>query len=414
MWGIIQQGFFRQMKKSIFLFCLLALLFYTSLYASTADITEPTGDVVLLNSLVDLILEKFVDPVALNRLQEEAIKGMLQSLDPHSLYLSPDEVDTIGGTNRKSCCGIGLAITLRNGVLTVISPIEGMSAYRRGIRSGDQIRKINGKTLQGKTLLQLAAKLRGVQGTEVVLTVQSPGIMNSRDVSLLRNVLPEGSVYSKIFPSGVLYIRLYLFNSKTTKAVRRIVNSALKKDISGMILDLRDNPGGPLAQAVHLADIFLNKGAIVSVQGRGNMNRVFKAHSGSRGSELPMVVVVNGGTASSAEIVSAALQEQKRAIVVGTKTFGKGTVQNIFRLKNGGAIQLTTGRYYTPSGRSIQGIGLSPDILVASSQSVDQDKRVKAGQGSTKKERVDLQLQAARSIITSLVRMIQGRRQTDN
>ncbi len=402
------------MTKSIFLFSILGLLFHASLYAGTAGTTESSNYITKLDTLVDLIRKNFVDPVDVNRLQENAIKGLLRSLDPHSLYIPPEEVRKIDGTGSGERYGVGLDVKLRNGTLTVITPIEGMSAYRQGIRSGDQIHQINGNTLQGKTLIQMVAELRGAQGTKVVLTVQHQGAVNSREVSLQRNPLPEGSVYSKLLSPGVLYIKLYLFNSSTTKAVRAIVNRIVRTAVTGVILDLRDNPGGPLDQAVHVTDIFLNRGIIVSVKGKKNMNRVYKAHLGGRRFDFPMVVLVNGGTASSAEIVTAALQEQKRAIVVGIKTFGKGTVQNIFRLKNGAAIQLTTGRYYTPSGRSIQGLGVSPDIFVASPPIVARDKRVKAGGEGNENERVDLQLQAARSIIIALGRMVQGSGGTGN
>lgn len=393
------------MTKSILLLSILMLLPH-AVCAGMVGNSEPNDTLSTLAELVNILSENYIDSVDIKELQEAAIEGALSTLDPHSVYISPQELRERGKSSSNKLYGVGLDVTLRNGILTVLSSIEGMSGHKQGMRSGDQIRLINGKSLQGETLHQLVTCLRGGLGTEVVLTVQSRGTTRWKEIVLVREQLPDGAIYSKILPPGILYIRIYFFTSQTTREVRRIVNQAMKQDVLGIVLDLRSNPGGPLVQAAHVTDVFLNRGTIVSVQGTNKMNRAFIAHSGGRGGEVPMVVLVNGSTASSAEIVTAALQEQKRAIVVGTKTFGKGTVQNIFRLNNGAAIQITTGKYYTPSGRSLQGTGVMPDIVVKSK--LTKVKTSNSKENSIEDDLEDLQLQTARSILISLYRTEQG------
>ncbi len=318
-------------------------------------------------NVLTLIQQYYVDEVDSRKVIEGAINGMLGSLDPHSAYMTPEDFKDLEDETSGSFSGIGIEITMREGVLTAVSPIEGTPAERQGIRSGDQIVKINGEATKSMTLMEAVRKLRGEKGTSVTITIQREDWKDARDFTLVREEIPLHSVRFVELEPGFAYIRVSNFQATTTKDVRAALKELRKKHpIQGLVLDLRNNPGGLLDQAVKVADIFLDKGVIVSTKGRDNREQMlFEAHPDSNAGRYPMVALVNGGSASGAEIVAGALQDHKRAIVLGTTTFGKGSVQTILPLADGAGIRLTTAKYYTPSGDSIQATGIKPDMVVS-------------------------------------------------
>ena len=323
-------------------------------------------DLETFANVLTLVQQYYVDEVDSKKVIEGAINGMLGSLDPHSAYMTPEDFKDLEEETSGSFTGIGIEITIREGMLTAVSPIEGTPAERQGIRSGDQIVKINGSATKSMTLMEAVKKLRGEKGTSVTITIQREDWKEGRDFTLVREEIPLHSVKFVELEPGFAYIRVSNFQATTSKDVRGALKELRKKHpVQGLVLDLRNNPGGLLDQAVNVADIFLDKGAIVSTKGRDNREQmVFEAHADGGSGRYPMVVLVNGGSASGAEIVAGALQDHKRAIVLGTTTFGKGSVQTILPLADGAGIRLTTAKYYTPSGDSIQATGIKPDMVV--------------------------------------------------
>jgi len=321
----------------------------------------------IFSDVLDIVKENYVQEVDNEELVEGAISGMLKTLDPHSSYLDPDAYKELQVETKGSFGGIGIEITIRDGFLTVVSPLEGTPAYELGIQAGDQILRVDGEPTKEMTLMDAVKKMRGPKGTNVVLTIMREEFTKPRDFVITRATIAIRSVRSKTLEPGYGYIRLSQFQSSTARDLRKEIAKLEQehKSLKGLILDLRNNPGGLLDQAVKVSDEFLNEGLIVYTGGRlKSQDMRFEAHMNTRPHSYPIVVLVNEGSASAAEIVAGALQDHKRAVVVGVKTFGKGSVQTVMPLRNGAALRLTTAIYYTPSGRSIQAKGIEPDIVV--------------------------------------------------
>src|SRR5213594_1886547 len=318
-------------------------------------------------NVLAIVQKNYVEEVGTQKLVEGAINGMLNALDPHSAYLTPElykelQVDTEG-----SFGGLGIEITVRDGVLTVVAPIEDTPAYRAGIKAGDQIIKIEDQLTKDLSLIEAVKKMRGPKGSKGTISVRREGTSRLLDFSLVREVIKVQSVKSHSLEKGYGYVRLTQFQDHTSadldSALSRLTQQNGKLD--GLVLDLRNNPGGLLSQAVKVADLFLDSGLIVYTDGRlENQKQKYFAHKPGTWADFPMVVLVNGGSASASEIVAGALQDHKRALVLGTTTFGKGSVQTILPLDDSSALRLTTARYFTPSGRSIQATGIVPDIVM--------------------------------------------------
>jgi carboxyl-terminal processing protease len=319
-------------------------------------------------NVLAIVQKNYVEPVSTKQLIDGAITGMLASLDPHSAYLTPELYRDLEVETRGSFGGLGIEITIKNGVLTVVAPIEDTPAYRAGIKAGDQIIKINNDFTKDMTLTEAVKRMRGPRGSKIKLTIHRTGVPELFTVSMERDVIKIQSVKSKELKDGYSYLRITTFQEGTDEGVAKALDQ-FRKDghgkIKGLVLDLRDNPGGLLNQAVKVCDEFLDGGMIVYTQGRlENQQQKYFAHKKKDFEDYPMVVLVNGGSASASEIVAGALQDQKRAVIVGTQTFGKGSVQTILPLDDQSALRLTTARYFTPNGRSIQAVGITPDVEV--------------------------------------------------
>jgi carboxyl-terminal processing protease len=317
-------------------------------------------------NILTIIQKNYVDEVSTKQLIEGAITGMLTALDPHSAYLTPDLYRELQVDTKGSFGGLGIEITHRNGVLTVVSPIDGTPAYRSGIKAGDQILKIDGEFTKDMTLVDAVKKMRGPKDTKVTLTLRRETLAELFDVTLTREIIKIQSVRSKLLEKGFGYVRVTQFQERTDDDLERALKGLAKDgNLQGLVLDLRNDPGGLLTQAVKIADVFLESGLIVYTDGRlENQSQKYFAHKQGTYSDFPMVVLVNAGSASASEIVAGALQDHKRALILGTQTFGKGSVQTILPLDDTSALRLTTARYYTPNGRSIQATGIVPDIVM--------------------------------------------------
>ncbi len=319
------------------------------------------------NEVLDIVEKNYVENVDADTLIKGAINGMMKTLDPHSAFMTPDMFKELEADTRGSFGGIGIEIAIQKDVLTVVSPIEDTPAYQAGIKAGDQIIMIDGQPTKDITIMEAVKKMRGTKGTKVTLTIMREHLTKPIDVVLTRDIININSVKSKIFDKHIGYIRLTAFQERTTEDLKKAVQEIGGKtnSLKGIILDLRNNPGGLLIQAVEVSDVFMKTGMIVSTRGKTkNMESKSLAHNDGNEPTCPMVVLVNEGTASAAEIVSGALQDNGRALIIGTQTFGKGSVQTILPLEDGSALKLTTAKYYTPSGRSIQAEGITPDIKV--------------------------------------------------
>jgi carboxyl-terminal processing protease len=313
------------------------------------------------------IKSDYVEPVDDKKLLDEAIQGMLAGLDPHSSYLDADSFRDVRVETEGQFGGLGIEVTMENGFVKVVSPIEDTPAAQAGLKPGDLIIRLDEKAVKGMALSEAVRMMRGKPGTDIVLTVVREGVSKPLTFTVTRAIIKIQSVKQRLLEPGYGYVRITQFQSGTTKAL----NAAVKKletenkgPLRGLVLDLRNNPGGVLNAAVGVSDAFIAKGLIVYTEGRVADSKLkFSATPGDIINGAPMVVLVNGGSASASEIVAGALQDHKRAVIMGTKTFGKGSVQTIVPVSNGGALKLTTARYYTPDGRSIQAAGIVPDIV---------------------------------------------------
>jgi carboxyl-terminal processing protease len=331
----------------------------------------------VFSDVLDIVKENYVQEVGDAELVEGAISGMLKTLDPHSSYLNPDAYKELQVETKGSFGGIGIEITVRDGMLTVVSPLEGTPAYELGIQAGDRILRVDGEPTKDMTLMEAVKKMRGPKGTKVILTIMRESFVKPKEFIITRATIAIKSVRTKVLEPGYGYLRLSQFQSTTLRDLRQALADMEEENqpMKGLILDLRNNPGGLLDQAVKVSDEFLAEGLIVYTGGRlKSQDMRFEAHGNKDSHAYPIVVLVNEGSASAAEIVAGALQDHKRAVVVGVKTFGKGSVQTVMPLRNGAALRLTTAIYYTPSGRSIQAKGIEPDIVVERQLSDEQEK----------------------------------------
>ncbi len=358
----------------------VALLVFPALAAETKKNDADTYRLLnLFGDVFERVRSDYVEAPTDQEMIEAAITGMLAALDPHSSYLNAKSFRDMQVNTRGEFGGLGIRVTMEGGYVKVISPIDDTPAFRAGIKPSDLISHLDGESVQGLTLNQAVDKMRGKVGKDIKLTILREG-MKPFDVTITRAVIKITSVRSRV-EEKVGYIRITSFNEQTDKGLKREMAKIKKEigsDLQGIILDLRNNPGGLLDQAIAVADAFLDKGEIVSTRSRRPEDtQRFNAKPGDLGDQLPMVVLINGGSASASEIVAGALQDHRRAVLLGTKSFGKGSVQTIIPLPGHGAMRLTTARYYTPSGRSIQAKGIEPDIKVeqARIESIETPKR---------------------------------------
>ncbi len=314
----------------------------------------------------DYVKRFYVREPSSEEMMNGAIKGMLQNLDPHSTFLSVEEYEEMKETTTGEFVGIGIEITMENGQLTVVSPIEDTPAFKAGLGAGDIILAVDGHPTQDMGLTESVSKIRGAKGTEVELMILRKGAGAPETVKIIRDSIPMISVKTRSLGDGILWVRITRFSETTAKDLLESLAKAKKEgEIKGVVLDLRNNPGGLLDQAYKVSDVFLRSGAIVSMRGRENMeSREFSASASETDIAAPVVVLVNAGSASASEIVAGALQDHKRALLIGERTFGKGSVQNVIPMPDGSALKLTVALYYTPNGRSIQAEGIEPDLLV--------------------------------------------------
>jgi carboxyl-terminal processing protease len=323
----------------------------------------------LFGDIFERIRAQYVEPVDEKKLIEAAINGMLTSLDPHSSYMPPDQAAEMREQTRGEFGGLGIEVTQEEGFVKVVSPMEGTPADEAGMQTGDFITHVNGESLLGLTMNQSLDLMRGPVGSEVTLTVVREGVEKPFDVKIVRDTIKMTAVRTRTEGKTVI-LRISTFNDQTypnlADGLKKAVDEAGGMDkVNGFVVDLRNNPGGLLNQAIKVSDAFLDAGEIVSTRGRTPEDgERYNATPGDLALGKPMVVLINGGSASASEIVAGALQDHRRAIVIGTKSFGKGSVQTVMPLRGEGAMRLTTARYYTPSGRSIQALGVSPDIVV--------------------------------------------------
>ena len=328
----------------------------------------PYEDLRTFTEIFGRIKRDYVEPVTDKKLLEDAIRGMLSGLDPHSAYLVAEEYQELKEGTTGQFGGLGIEVTMENGFIKVVSPIDDTPAQKAGIKTGDLIIKLDDKPVKGMTLTDAVKLMRGEPGSKIVLTIVREGAEAPLKMTLARDIIKVKSVKSRILEKGYGYVRISSFQSGTGDSLKEAL-AALKKEnggpLKGLVLDLRNNPGGVLNAAVEVSDAFIKSGLIVYTEGRiENSEMRFNAAPDDLIDGAPIVVLINGGSASASEIVAGALQDQKRAVIMGEKSFGKGSVQTILPTSNGAAVKLTTARYYTPSGRSIQAEGIEPDILL--------------------------------------------------
>ncbi|MBC2836270.1 S41 family peptidase [Paragemmobacter straminiformis] len=323
----------------------------------------------LFGDIFERIRAQYVEEVDSEKLIQAAINGMLTSLDPHSSYMAPDDFADMQVQTRGEFGGLGIEVTQEEGYIKVVSPMDGTPADKAGLKAGDFITAVNGDSTMGLNLDEAVDMMRGPVGSEIILTIVREGTQDPFDVSLIRDTIKVTAVKGRVVGKTVV-LRISTFNDQTTPGLQAELKKGVEElggmdNVEGFVIDLRNNPGGLLTEAINVSDSFLEKGEIVSTRGRNPKDgERFNATPGDLAGGKPVVVLINGGSASASEIVTGALQDHHRAIVVGTKSFGKGSVQTVVPLRGQGAMRLTTARYYTPSGRSIQALGVMPDIVV--------------------------------------------------
>ena len=333
----------------------------------------------LFGEVFDRIRSGYVEDVNSSDLISAAIRGMLTSLDPHSGYMPPESFQDMQVDTRGAFGGLGIEVTQEDGFVKVVSPMDGTPASEAGIQSGDFITHVDGEAILGLTLSEAVDKMRGPVGSEVSLTIVRNLDEEPFDIVIIRDVIKLTAARVRV-EDDVIIVRVTTFNEQTTpnikKGIKEKINELSGKDnVSGFIIDLRNNPGGLLSEAISVSDMFLNQGEIVSTRGRNNgQAKRYSASKGDLAENKPIIVLINGGSASASEIVAGALQDHKRAVILGTKSFGKGSVQSVIPLGENGAMRLTTARYYTPSGRSIQALGVVPDIIVEQLPRLNKEK----------------------------------------
>ena len=333
----------------------------------------------LFGEVFDRIRSGYVEDVNSSDLISAAIRGMLTSLDPHSGYMPPESFQDMQVDTRGAFGGLGIEVTQEDGFVKVVSPMDGTPASEAGIQSGDFITHVDGEAILGLTLSEAVDKMRGPVGSEVSLTVVRNLDEEPFDIVIIRDVIKLTAARVRV-EDDVIIVRVTTFNEQTTPNIKKGIKEKIeelsgKDNVSGFIIDLRNNPGGLLSEAISVSDMFLNQGEIVSTRGRNNgQAKRYSASKGDLAENKPIIVLINGGSASASEIVAGALQDHKRAVILGTKSFGKGSVQSVIPLGENGAMRLTTARYYTPSGRSIQALGVVPDIIVEQLPRLNKEK----------------------------------------
>jgi carboxyl-terminal processing protease len=355
-------------KKNAIATILFLSFFISSNYVYSKNSDELYEKIDLFSEVLETIKQEYVNEVDQGKVMDSAINGLLQSLDPYSSYMSPKSFDGMQTDTKGEFGGLGIEIGMESGVVKVITPIDDTPAANAGIKSGDYIVRINGQQVQGKTLTEAVDLMRGPVGSEIKLTIRRRNEKKALEFKIKRAVIEVKSVEAKIIgeENKIGYLRLRSFNENSDKQLFKKINNFEKKNkLTGYILDLRNNPGGLLTQAISITDFFLDDGEIVSTKGRKiSESRRFFSRKGDGINKKPLIVITNNGSASASEIVSGALKDHKRAIILGERTYGKGSVQSIIPLKNGGGLRLTISKYYLPSGKSISEIGVLPDIFV--------------------------------------------------
>ena len=357
------------MKKIIFLISFVFLGFFLNInYLHSKSSNELYEKIDLFGEVLETIKKEYVDEINQADVMDSAINGLLQSLDPYSAYMSPKLYEGMKTDTRGEFGGLGIEIGMESGVVKVISPIDDTPAANAGIKAGDYIVRINGKQGQGKSLTEAVELMRGPIGSDIKLTVRRKNVKKALEFKITRAIIEVKSVEAKIIgdKKEIGYLRLKSFNQNSDEQLFKNINNFEKKNkLVGYILDLRNNPGGLLTQAISVSDFFLDDGEIVSTKGRKiSETRRFFSKKGDGINGKPLIVIINTGSASAAEIVSGALKDHKRAIILGERSYGKGSVQSIIPLKNGGGLRLTISKYYLPSGKSISEVGVLPDIFV--------------------------------------------------
>ena len=347
----------------IFLIIIFSILFYVKASAQEESVYDKID---LFGEVLEKINNEYVEEVDQSDTMDAAINGVLQSLDPYSSYLSPKNLKEMQTDTKGEFGGLGIEVGMEAGVVKVISPLDNSPAEREGVKAGDYIVKINDTQVQGKTLNEAVELMRGPVGSTLEITVRRIGLRKSLIFNITREIIQVASVKSEVLDKKIGYIRLTSFNENSDDQIKKKIKEFKKnKKIEGYILDLRNNPGGLLGQAIKISDFFLDDGEIVSTKGRKkNENQKWFAREGDIINGKALIVLINKGSASASEIVAGALKDHKRAVLVGEKSYGKGSVQSIIPLKNRGAIRLTISKYYLPSGKSISEVGVTPDITV--------------------------------------------------
>ncbi len=377
-------------KRLLFVIILLLPVATLPLWDRDSRVIAQTQDTYqnleTFTAILHMIQQNYVEDVEAKELLEGAIKGMLTSLDPHSSYMDPDDFKDLQIETKGSFSGIGIEITMKDSILTVVSPIDETPAFKKGLKAGDKILKIEGEFTKDMTLMDAVKRLRGPKGTDVTISIHREGWTELKDVTITRDNIPLISVKAKTLEPGYGYIRIRSFQANTTKDFKKSMADLTKDgDLKGLILDLRNNPGGLLDQAVRISDVFLEEGLIVYTKSRRQENNLsYSAHKNGTSYTFPIVVLVNEGSASASEIVAGALQDHKRALVLGAQSFGKGSVQTIHPMANGAGLRLTTARYYTPNGRSIQATGITPDIIIPTAFLTEEELEAKNGKEKPK------------------------------
>ena len=350
--------------KKILNLTLVFLLFFSS-FSYSKNEEDLYKKIDLFSEVLDKINKEYVEEINQGEVMDSAINGVLQSLDPYSAYMSPETLKNMQTETSGKFGGLGIEVGMEAGVVKVISPIDNSPASKIGIKAGDYIVKINDVQVQGKSLNEAVDIMRGPVGTSIEITVRRPGVRKALIFNITREIIKIESVKSRVIDNEIGYLRLTAFNENSSSQVKEKIKNFNKKNISTFILDLRNNPGGLLSQAIKISDFFLESGEIVSTKGRKKSeNRKWFAGEGDLIEGKTLLVMINQGSASASEIVAGALKDHKRAIVLGENSYGKGSVQSIIPLRNSGAIRLTISKYYLPSGKSISEVGVTPDITI--------------------------------------------------
>ena len=352
------------LKYILIIITIILLSIFNIAYSKNIDKLYEKID--LLGEVLEKVQDEYVDEIDQAEVMDFAINGILQSLDPYSSYMNPKIFEEMQTETSGEFGGLGIEVSMEGGVVKVISPIDDTPAARVGVKAGDYIVRINGEQVQGKTLMEAVNLMRGPVGSPIEITIRRKGLKKAKIFTITREIIEIKSVISKLIDNEIGYLRLRAFNENSSNQLKGEISKLEKNNkLVGYILDLRNNPGGLLSQAVRISDFFLDDGEIVSTRGRKSReNRKFFAKKGDRIKGKPLIVLINNGSASAAEIVAGALQDQKRAVLLGEATYGKGSVQSIIPLRNKGAIRLTISKYYLPSGKSISEVGVTPDIRV--------------------------------------------------